>query len=70
MIATDSGVADAFILIGIILIAACVACCALALTQKHEADPARTASSFPYAGYAALLGWAGVGFGWLGSLIT
>ena len=70
MIATDSGLADFFTVIAVVLLAGCVACCALALAQKQIVDPLRAGNQFPYPSWAALLGWAGVGFGWLGTLVT
>lgn len=82
MFATTSGVADAFVILGIVLLAACVVCCVAALVERSAPlDPvtpgveseSRRRSRRPfssYGRYAALLGWAGVMFGWVGTLLT
>jgi len=60
VIATTSGIADAFVVVAVVLLAACVVCCYLAnVKPEHHAGK-----------WAALLGWAGVMFGWVGTLLT
>ena len=60
MIASDSGVTDFFYVVAVVLLAACVVCCWLAIAKPdHQAGK-----------WAATLGWAGVMFGWFGSLVA